>query len=152
MALDTIDNIHTLARILQSEASVGNASEQTAVGWTALNRMMRNRTERVSDIAGAYSTRQPPTAVTLELAKSVLKGNISDPTDGATHFYSPRRMPKEGQATAGFDVGGGLELVPPLKEKNYRPSWAASFLPVIVSGTRPHVYKFHKATGTGPVF
>jgi hypothetical protein len=44
MALDTIDNIHTLARILQSEASVGNASEQTAVGWTVLNRMMRNRT------------------------------------------------------------------------------------------------------------
>ena len=152
MALDTVDNVHTLAGILQSEASVGNVSEQSAVGWTVLNRMMRNGTERVSDVAGAYSTTQPPTAGMLRLAEDLLKGNISDPTDGATHFYSPRRMPKEGQTTTGFDVGGGLELVPPLKEKNYRPSWAAAFMPAIVSDTRPHVYKFHRATGNGPVF
>jgi hypothetical protein len=152
MALDTEENIRLLATILQSEASVGNSEERTAVGWTVLNRMARNNRQSVNSVSRAYSTSQSPTATMRILAESLLKGEVTDPTGGATHYYSPKTMPKEGQATTGYDLGGGLELVPPLKDKNYRPSWSASYTQTLVPGVRPHYYKFHRATGNGPVF
>lgn len=42
---------------------------------------------------------------------------INDIREGATHFYSPRSMPKEGESTTGRDVGGGLEQTPGLDKK-----------------------------------
>lgn len=61
------------------------------------------------------------------------------PTGGATHFYSPKFMPKEGHPTGGRDVGGGLESVPGVLEnsqpvRSYRPGWTTSFTEVHVPG------------------
>jgi hypothetical protein len=151
MSLDTMENRQLLATILQSEASVGNQAERSAVGWTVVNRMSRGNTEKVRDVSGQYSTAQAATAPMVQLAGQLLRGEITDPSDGATHYYSPKTMPKEGQPTSGYDVGGGLELVPPLKEKNYRPSWAGAFVEISVTGARPYMYKFHRAAGRGPV-
>ena len=149
--LDTSANLSELATILMSESSIGNSIEKRSVGWTVLNRMARRNTKNVADVSRAYARNQSPNPTMQELAGSLLRGNISDPTQGATHFYSPISMPKEGQVIQGFDIGGGLELVPPLTQKNWRPSWAVSFPQVIIPGVRPHFYKFRRAPGTGPV-
>ena len=53
----------------------------------------------------------------------MLEGRIPDNTDGATHFFSPISMPKEGESTKGFDVGGGLHRVSGLTKRVYFPSW-----------------------------
>lgn len=150
--LDTPANVEKLARILMSESSVGNPTERKAVGWTVLNRLKRNQTKNVSDVAGAFATNQNPTQAMRDLARDLLRGNIADLTSGATHFYSPQSMPREGGSTGGFDVGGGFELVPPLTRRTGKPGWAVTFPLSNISGVRPHMYKFHIATGTGRVF
>ncbi len=72
---------------------------------------------------------QTPTQVIINLASNIQSGGVADNDDGATHFYSPRSMPKEGDPTGGFDVGAGLEQVPGVERpagipiRNYRPSW-----------------------------
>jgi hypothetical protein len=55
-------------------------------------------------------------------------------------FHSVR----EGQATSGFDVGGGLELVPPLLTRTFAPSWTKTMKFVDIPGVRPSFYKFYK--------
>ena len=100
--LATQDNVTMLAKtpLIMSEASIGNDAERTAVGWTVRNRMARNNTTRVADVASAYAHNQAPTQQILALALSILQSATSlDPTNGATHFYSPRTMPKEGDNT-----------------------------------------------------
>jgi len=149
--LDTPANVEKLARILMSESSVGNLTERKAVGWTVLNRLKRNKTKEDSDVAGAFATNQNPTPAMRDLARDLLRGNIADLTNGATHFYSPQSMPRQGQSTGGFDVGGGFELVPPLTQETGKPKWAVTFPLSNIPGVRPHMYKFHIATGTGRV-
>ena len=147
----TTDNINRLARVLQSESSVGNDNERTAVGWTVLNRMSRNNTNSVSDVDHAYSRNQAPTQTMRDLAGRLLRGEIPDPTNGATHYYSPRTMPQEGGDTTRYDVGGGLEQVDGLQTRNYRPGWATTFQPSTVTGVRPNYYQFYTAPGNNPV-
>ena len=147
----TTDNINRLARVLQSEASVGNDNERNAVGWTVLNRMSRNNTNSVSDVDHQYNRRQAPTQTMRDLAGSLLRGEIPDPTNGATHYYSPRTMPQEGEETTGYDVGGGLEQVDGLQQRNYRPSWSTTFQNSNVPGVRPRYYRFYRVPGNNPV-
>jgi len=142
--LNNPQNQQQLARIMMSEASVGNKQEQTAVAYTVLNRMMQQGNSKVSDVQSAYSTEQEPSKEMMDLAGQLLSGEIPDPTGGATHFYSPVSMPKEGQSTKKFDVKGGLELVPPLKVRNYRPGFAKTMEEVPVEDARPHLYKFFR--------
>ena len=71
--------------------------------------MERNDTDNVSDVWSAYSHNQTPTSKILELARDLLSGQIIDNTGGATHFYSPKSMPRVGDSTNGRDVRGGLE-------------------------------------------
>lgn len=137
------DNILALGTILMSEASIGNAVEQHGVGWTVLNRMTGKATSSVRKVEAAYSRKQKPTAAMLALAKQLLSSTVADPTDGATHFYSPISMPKKGEPTKGFDVKGGLELVPPLDVENFRPGWAVTMTERIVPGVRPVMYRFY---------
>lgn len=134
-----------------SEASTRNDAERSSVGFTVLNRMRRNGTARVKDVSSAYSHDQTPAPWAISLATKILKKQLSDPTNGATHFYSPSRMPKEGENTAGFDVGGGLEHSGNLKKKNYRPSYAKTFSAASIPGVREEGFKFWRAPGNGPV-
>jgi RHS repeat-associated protein len=142
---NTPENRQRLATILMSEASVGNDRERTAVGLTVLNRMLEKGESQVSKIQRAYATNQAPSQAMTDLAARLLSGEVVDTTGGATHFYSPRSMPQEGQRTLGYDTGGGLELTPPLKVRNYRPGWANTMEEVSVEGVRLHMYRFFRS-------
>jgi outer membrane lipoprotein-sorting protein len=151
ISLNTEINREQLAILLMSEASIGNYAEKIAVGNTVLNRMYRNNTTKVADVWRAYGRNQTPTSEMTDLAGDILSGNILDNTGGATHYYSPRSMPKKGRSTVGFDVGGGLEHVEGLSFKNYRPTFANSFKYVNIPDVREGYYKFYIAPGTGKV-
>lgn len=83
--LDTDGNVNDLARIITSEASIGNEPERTSVGFTVLNRMRRNGTSRVQDVQSGYVHNQAPAPWAISLAAKILKSQIADPTRGATH-------------------------------------------------------------------
>jgi hypothetical protein len=138
------ENIASLSAVLMSEASVGNDAERTSVGFTVLNRLKNAGQTSVHQVWNAYAHNQSPTEEMMELARQLLAGQRADITDGSTHFYSPQSMPKEGQVTAGFDVGGGLELVPPLRARTFAPSWTKTMKFVDIPGVRPSFFKFYK--------
>lgn len=153
--LATPQNVDALARIITAEAGGYNIYEQTAVGWTVRNRMTRDNTTSVADVARAYTPAQYtafPTQQIRNLALSILQSTVPDPTNGATHFYSPISMPKEGEYTGGSAVGGGLEWTYPLTKRNYRPSWALTYEAESVAGVRPWAFKFYKQPGNGYVW
>jgi len=159
-ALVTPENIELLATILKSEASVGNNAERLAVGSTVVNRCKRNNTNKVKDVARAYGTNQKPTpdnpqtpndTIYYDLAETILSDGFKDSTGGATHYYSPRSMPKEGGKTKDNDVKGGLEETPGLNKRNYKPGWANTYDSCPVRGAREPYFKFYKQPGKGPV-
>ncbi len=123
----TREDVEWLAKVVMSEASIGTREEQIAVGWTVLNRLHSGRyggsVKEVATQPKQYAYGQAPTQSIIELAAKLLRGGIGDPTGGATHFFSPRGMPKEGEPTSGYDVGGGLHEVPGIPQRVYFPSW-----------------------------
>ena len=131
--------------IIMSEASRGNHTEQVAVGSTVLDRMRRNGTDLVQNVSRGFSHNQVATPQIRQLARDLLTGEVRDNTGGATNFYSPQGMPRQGQPTAGYDVGGGLEETPGLNSPNYRPGWAATYEPRPVQGVRPRFLRFYEA-------
>lgn len=145
------DEIEAFARVLVSEASVGNRIERLSVGHTVLTRMRRNRATSVRGVWRAYAHHAEPTHALRRLAAELLDGLHEDPTQGATHYYSPRSMPAEGQDTKGFDVRGGLETIPGLATRRHRPGWSLHFEPCDVPGVRPSYFRFFRAAGVGPV-
>ncbi len=149
--LDTNDNINELARIITSEASNGNYQERLSVGFSVLNRMRREGSGRISDVSQGFAENQVPTSDTILLATRILRGEVADPTNGATHFYSPREMPEEGEVTSGFDVGGGLEQSGDLPKKNYRPGYAKHFSPVKIPEVRDKFFRVYRFPGNEPV-
>jgi len=126
--VETIDpNLECLARVIMSEASIGTHEEQVSVAWTVFNRL-RNGTYgttvcEVVNAPGQYAHSQEPSSTVTQLAKELLASPGIDPTGGATHFFSPISMPKEGDYTAGYDVGGGLHEVSGIGKRVYFPSW-----------------------------
>ncbi len=148
--LATPSNIDNLSSIIMSEASIGNYNEKVAVGSTVLNRMRRDNTTGVADVWGAYAHNQTATPQIRQLARDLLSGATSDNTGGATNFYSPQSMPRRGQPTHGYDVGGGLEETPGLNTPNFRPGWAATYEPRPVQGVRPRLFRFYEAPDAGP--
>ena len=166
-AVPTSPDAIWLARAIMSEASVGTQEERVAVGWTVLNRLSNGGfgSDIESVVKGGYAWNQEPTVAILALAGDLAERKISDPTHGATHFFSPRSMPKEGQSTEGFDVGGGLHEVPGLTVRVHFPSWTNTLtwigeLPNVrqayfmfyTSNRQPGVPSAlgaHKADGTG---
>lgn len=150
--LDTSINVENLARVIMSEAGIYNEAEQTAVGYTLVNRMARNNTKSVSAAWHGYTHGQSPTASVKILAKQILSGALPDPTNGATHFYSPQIMPAENEKTKGYDVAGGLEQVSGLPAKTYKPSFTLPPAEAVqVEGAVDSEFKFYKLPGNGPV-
>lgn len=148
-AWDTADNRFALGKVITSEASVGTTAERRAVGYSVLNRMARNGTTEVTDEWNAYAHNQDPTAEIRDMATGILRCQEPDDSCGATHFYSPRSMPKEGEDTTGFDTGGGLEWTPGLAERNWVPSWAETYFRSYVVGARQAFFKFYRLPGNG---
>ena len=140
----TAKNVQDLARVLMSEASVGNDVERNAVGWTVLNRMSNRNTNSVRSVWRAYARNQDPTEAMKKKAEALLTCKIEDLTDGSTHFYSPRSMPKEGEPTRGYDVAGGLEKTPGVAKRNWSPGWSKTMTYVEIDGARQAYYKFYK--------
>jgi len=105
-----------LAKAIMSEASVGTREEQIAVGWTVINRLESGRFgDNVEYIVKRwYAYNQEPTEDIKSLAKDLLQREIPDPTDRATHFFSPRLM------TSGY----GPYPVPGTTQNALYPSWA----------------------------
>ena len=153
-------NARNLADLIYTEARGEGEKAQIAVGATVLNRMRRNGTDRVDDVRGGYSylTPAPADKPAPAIARGLLVNSIKDPTNGATHFYSPKSMPKQGDKVSGFDIGGGLETVPGTARNgkttpNYRPSFVLdkSFHEVPVADVPNQVFKFFKVDGNAPV-
>jgi uncharacterized Zn-binding protein involved in type VI secretion len=143
VGLATERNVEDLTRLLTSEASVGNAAEQQAVGSTVINRMNRAMTMDVSDVWNAYAHNQAPSDALRPMAVGLLNGSIGDNTNGSEFYYSPRSMPAEGSPTAGYNVGGGLELINGAPHRNYRPSWAQTYTYQPINGVREWYFKFY---------
>lgn len=88
---------------------------------------------------------EPPPEI-KELASKLLRGQITDPTKGATHFFSPISMPKEGESTKGFDIGGGLQEVPGITKRIYFPSWTRELVWVgDLARVRTKYFMFYRA-------
>lgn len=142
-------DIECLATALMSEASVGTYEERVAVAWTIFNRV--NSTKFPNSICGVvnqpyqYATNQKPTQELMDLAKTLISNPGSDPTTGAIYFFSPRSMPKEGDETFGYDVGGGLHDVTGIDKKVYFPSFTMTQEYVgVIRGVRPAYYMFYR--------
>ena len=139
-----------------TEAGGASDAAQIAVGWCVKNRMSRNDTKDVERVwSPAFRHRKAATATSLADAAGILNGSIVDPTDGAAHFYTPSAMPKEGEATSGVDVGGGLESVPGVTSggrpvRNYAPGFI-SFTPKPLATVPKCTFKSYQQPGSGHV-
>ena len=110
---------------------------------------------------GAVSlTAKTPSFVIYDLARRLLSGDLTDPTDGATHFYTPGAMPKEGgEIPPGSNTAGGLKTVPGVTDedgnpvRDYKPKYAKDkqFKQVIVKGVKDFLFKFYKEAGNTKV-
>jgi Cell Wall Hydrolase len=96
---DYAPNERDLAQLITTEAGGEGEAAMTAVGATVLNRMSRNKAKVVRDAWGGYQHGKRASDAALGLARGLLNHSIPDPTGGATHFYSPGSMPKEGEDT-----------------------------------------------------
>lgn len=150
------DNEQLLARILLSEASVGNAQERIAVGLTVINRMKNTSTNKVRDVVtingvNHYATNQNPSLHPeyAELAKRLLSGQVPDFTKGATQFFSPYSMPKEGESKTNFDCDGGLvKYINPMTSQPIKvctPGWSKvmNHVDLMPFGVRPYYFEFY---------
>lgn len=151
-----VRNVHDLARVITTEAGGEGEAAMVAVGWTLRTRMLRDVVPSIHAAWGGYQHGHPATSTATRIATGIMAGTIPDPTNGATHFYTPRIMPKKGDTTSGIDVSGGLENVPGVKNggrpvQNYRPGWTLTFEQKIVSTVPEAAFKFYKQPGTGHV-
>lgn len=140
----TTQNVDDLARIITSEASISETPARTAVGFTVPTRMVRQGVDSVRGVWDAYATGQSPTAEITALADDILQCAVTDNSGGATHFYSPMSMPKEGEDTSGYDTDGGLESTDGLDRRNYRPGWALELERIFVEDVPEREFKFYK--------
>jgi len=129
--------------------------ERAAVGWTVINRLKAGTYGKsIKDIVMApnqYAHNQQPIQEISKFAKDLLEGKISDDTKGATYFFSPISMPKEGEATTGFDTGGGLYDIPGISKKVYFPSWTKTMVYAgDLKNVRKAYFMFYRDTRTTP--
>ncbi|GEM_PF-5583217 len=98
------EDVYWLAKTIVMEAGGSDikGEERIAVGWTVLNRLdakYKGLTTVKAIVEDGYKpywkVDRDPTSEIVELAKSILEREIQDPTDGATHFFSPRSMERD---------------------------------------------------------
>jgi hypothetical protein len=120
------NDTYWLAKAIMSEASIGSTEEQIAVGWCVLNRLHDGSFGDTMEgvVKNGFAWNQEPTQEIKSIARALIEVEMPDPTNGAIYFFSPRSMPKDGENTQGYDVGGGLHIVPGTLYKVYFPSWA----------------------------
>ena len=153
-SLATEANVRDLATVIETEAGGQPTNTKTAVGAVVVNRMRRNVTSRVQDVWDGFAHLIKPSPESRIIARTLLEGSVADPTHGATHFYSPNLMPKEGQHPGGR--GDMLESVPGVVDKyhhpiqNYRPHYAIVFPQQSVSGVPEKTFKFFRDPGNRP--
>jgi len=150
--LGTPENIEELASIVQTEAGSLTYPAKLAVAYVVVNRMRRRGSVAVKDVERGFASFARPSDESRRAARGALAGDVPDPTHGATHFYTPAAMPKEGQFTRGRDVGGGLESVQGVTEynteipvRNYRPSWSVKYPEIKVPSVPQSQFKFFRA-------
>jgi hypothetical protein len=140
-----MDCVTMVAKIVVSEASVGNEEEQRAVAWT-----FRNRLDRGLSLLSYAMDGSPNRGSYFELAQEVLTAPAeADVTNGATHFFSPRSMPRQGQEgrckpTGIYDCDGGLVFVQGLDEPAYAPFWHLLYQWLPVPGIRKTHFLFYR--------
>jgi hypothetical protein len=154
-------NLVQFAQILQNEAGAGDERvSMEPIDHTIFNRMTRNDTILISDVASRYAHRLRNLTVDAEtngVTKSLLDGTSKDPTGGATHFHSPKYQPHLGESVTGRDLGGGLESVLRVVDgnrksiPNYRPGFNVIFPQVPVPSVPEHIAKFYRDPGNGHV-
>lgn len=138
----------------------------TAVGHTLLNYMGQDGKTRVAEVWGGFAHGVPHplepgdraqlAAAARAIAQKIVEGRISDPTNGATHFYTPQLMTKEGEVPHSV-TDGGLEDVAGVTDPktgkhvlNYQPGWALKFDRKLVPDIPEKSFKFSNApTGAG---
>ena len=152
----TEQNATDLAKLMVTEAGGTTAVAMTAVGWTVRNRMERNGHSDVSDVWFAYRHGKNPTQDAIRIASGILDCSIPDPTHGATHFYTPDAMPKNGDKTQGKDIGGGLEFVRGVQRdkkpiENWKPGFSTTMERRLVPDVEEKVFKFYRQNGNGYV-
>jgi hypothetical protein len=141
-----MDCVTMLATVIVSEASVGNEEEQQAVAWT-----FRNRLDRGLSLLSYAMDRVPDKEWYSELARQVLMAPVeADVTKGATHFFSPRSMPLQGEedrckGNGGiYDCDGGLVFVEGLDAPAYAPFWHLLYEWLPVPGVRKTHFLFYR--------
>jgi hypothetical protein len=140
-----MDCVTMMAKIVVSEASVGNEQEQRAVAWT-----FRNRLDRGLALLSYAMDRTPDREWYYELAREVLTSPAeADVTEGATHFFSPRSMPLQGEEarckpTGAYDCDGGLVFVEGLDAPAYAPFWHLLYEWLPVEGIRKTHFLFYR--------
>ncbi len=152
--LATEANVRDLATLIETEAGGQPADTKTTIGAVVVNRMRRNDTSRVQDVWGGFAHFKEPSRESRIVARELLEAPGTDPTQGATHFYTPQAMPKEGNHSGGR--GQTLESVPGVVDKsdapvrNYRPHYADIFPEQHVPGIPERSFKFYRDPGNGP--
>ncbi|MFH1883847.1 MAG: leucine-rich repeat domain-containing protein, partial [Planctomycetota bacterium] len=116
------DKAYWLARMIMSEAGQYGELAQRAVGWTAKNRkkspLFKDDIYDVVTQWAHYSLREEPTDEGIrKLAERILADEVTDPTDGADHFFSPQSMKEE-------DGYGPYPVPEENLWKAYYPLWA----------------------------
>jgi hypothetical protein len=141
-----MDCVTVLATIIVSEASVGNEEEQRAVAWT-----FRNRLDRGLSLLPYAMDGTPNSERYFEIAREVLTTPVeADVTKGATHFFSPRSMPLQGEeerckSNGGiYDCDGGLVFVEGLDRPAYAPFWHLLYEWLPVPGIRKTHFLFYR--------
>lgn len=157
-------NIAALATVIYNEARGNGRDAMVAVGHTLRNRMLRNGVSTVQEVWGGYDRRAATPelpgdiaayALAKEVAEGIIRGTIADPTNGATHYYSPQSMANEEEPVRG-DVAGGLEDVPGVLStdrsrhvRNYQPGWTSAFDPRPMPAIPERFFKFYRQPDGG---
>jgi hypothetical protein len=105
-------DVYALARVIASEAGGQTWAAQVAVAWAVIN-YAKVRGKSVAAVVlgsassfgpqgsggrGYVSSSKAPTSAQLGLAMAIDRGEIADPTGGATNFDSPREQRREHDA------------------------------------------------------